>query len=35
MSHLRAREPELGPAGAFFLTPCHATPLHSYLHREV
>ncbi|CAK0866798.1 unnamed protein product [Prorocentrum cordatum] len=33
LGHLRARAP--GPRGAFFLTACHATPLHSYLHRDV
>jgi len=33
MAHLRVRPP--GPGGAFFLTPCHATPLHSYLHEDV
>ncbi|CAE7903476.1 GPI10 [Symbiodinium microadriaticum] len=33
MSHLRSRP--AGDAGAFFLTHCHATPFHSFLHREV
>ncbi|CAE8618487.1 unnamed protein product, partial [Polarella glacialis] len=33
MAHLRLQPP--GPEGAFFLTPCHATPLHAFLHQNV
>ena len=33
MSHLAAEVPDSG--GVLFLTPCHATPLYSHLHRRV